>query len=82
MSVEQGHSDYPAKARLRASGWASLVPVWYLRMRLRWACESIHRLEKQLAHEFATLDTAPLHAELEALIAERDALTQRIAQRL
>ena len=81
MTVERGHSDYPPKARRRARGWDSLVPVWYLRLRLRWACEGIDRLERQLAGEFATLDTEPLHAELEALIAERDALKQRVAQR-
>ena len=80
MTVERGHSDYPPKARRRARGWGSLVPVWYLRLRLRWAREGIERIEGQLAGEFATLDTAPLHAELEALIAERDALRQRIAQ--
>ncbi|MEP7101378.1 MAG: hypothetical protein ABI781_12770 [Burkholderiales bacterium] len=80
MTVERGHSEYPSKARRRARGWGSLVPVWYLRMRLHWAGAGIDRIERQLASEFATLDTAPLHAELEALIAERDALKQRIAQ--
>ena len=79
MTVERGHSDYPPKARRRTRGWGALVPVWYLRLRLRWALEGIDRVERQLAGEFATLDTAPLHAELEALLAERDALKLRIA---
>ena len=81
MTVEHRHSDYPPKARRRARGWGSLVPAWYLRLRLRGACEGIERLERQLAGEFATLDTAPLHAELEALTAERDALSQRLDER-
>jgi hypothetical protein len=81
MTVERGHSDYPPKARRRTRAWASLVPALYLRLRLRWACAGIERLERQLAGEFATLDTAPLHAELEALIVERDLLNQRLAER-
>lgn len=81
MSLERGHREFPPKARRRGRGWGSLVPLWYLRLRLRWARDGIDRLERQLAGEFGTLETAPLHAELAALIAERDALTQRIAQR-
>lgn len=80
MTIEHGHSNYPPKPRRRARGWGALVPAWYLRLRLRWACEGIDRLERQLAGEFATLDTAPLYAELEALSAERDALKSRLAQ--
>ena len=79
MSVERGNRDYPLKAQPR--GWGSIAPSWYLRLRLRWACEGIARIERELAGEFATLDTAPLHEELEALIAERDALTQRLSMR-
>lgn len=81
MTVERGHTDYPPKLRCRVRGWGLLVPVWYLRLRLRWACDGIDHLERHLAHEFATLETLPMHAELDVLIAERDALKQRLAER-
>ena len=79
MSAERGHRDYPLKAQPR--GWGPIVPAWYLRLRLRWACEGIARIERQLADEFGLVETAPLHQELEALSAERDALLKRLAGR-
>jgi hypothetical protein len=79
MSAERERRDYPLKVSARS--WGSIVPAWYLRLRLRWACEGIARLERLLADEFAVLETAPMHRELEALIAERDALTQRLSER-
>lgn len=79
MSAERGRRDYPLKARPR--GWGSIAPTWYLRLRLRWACDGIAQIERQLADEFGVTETAPMHQELEALIAERDALSKRLAER-
>lgn len=79
MTLERNRRDYPAKARTR--GWGTWVPGWYLRLRLDWAVAGITRLERQLADEFATVDTSPLHRELEALMAEREALINRLLER-
>lgn len=82
MSVERQGRDHPLEMRsgsrrgLALPGWK-----WVLRLRLRWARQGIDALERQLASEFATLDTAPLHAELDALRAERDALLKRLGER-
>lgn len=79
MSAERGHRDYALKARSR--GWGQIVPTWYLRMRLRWACNAMLLIERQLADEFGVVETAPMYAELEALVAERDLLLKRLAAR-
>jgi hypothetical protein len=71
--------DHPLRERRR--GWGTLVPAWYLRLRLQWARQGIERIEQQLADEFALLETEPLHRELFRLTAERDALLQRLAPR-
>lgn len=49
-----------------------------LRARLRLLEQRIAALERQLAGEFATTDTAPLHEELNALTARREALLQAL----
>ncbi|MBC8057726.1 MAG: hypothetical protein H7Y61_14220 [Rhizobiales bacterium] len=80
MTVDRGEREYVLKER-RARRWGSIVPAWYLRLRLRLACQAIDRIERHLADEFGVAETAPLHAELEALFAERDALLKRLAAR-
>jgi hypothetical protein len=79
MSAEPGHRDYPLKSRRR--GWGLAVPAWYLRLRLQWTDQGIDRIGRQLAGEFGLDETAPLHAELAALTAEREALLKRLAGR-
>lgn len=79
MSVEPGRRDYPLAARRRA--WAGFVPAWWLRLRLRHLCAEIDSLERRLADEFGLAETAPMHRELEALCAARDALMKRLAAR-
>ncbi len=79
MSAERGRRDYPLKARPR--GWGLSAPAWCLHMRLRWSCNGIARIERQLADEFGVVETAPLHRELDALCAERDALLRRLTAR-
>lgn len=77
MNAERDRPDYPLKATSRVS-WGSAVPAWYLRLRLRWADASIAQLERLLCDEFGLRETAPMHRELEALVAERDALRKRL----
>lgn len=81
MNAERDRPDYPLKATARVS-WGSAVPSWYLRLRLRWAEAGIARLQQLLEREFGLEETAPLHRELEALVAERDALAKRLAAQL
>ena len=79
MGADRSRRDYPLKAQARGP-WG-VARHWYLRFRLRLAEQGIDRLERQLASEFATLDTLPLHEEIEALRAEREALLTRLAER-
>ena len=79
MSAERGRGEYSLSAQ--RTGWGLRPPVWYLRLRLRRACEAIERLQRELANEFGVVETAPVHRELEALLAERDSLHKRLAAR-
>ena len=80
MSPERERGDYPLKAT-PPRGWTAFVPAWVLRWQLRATQASIGRLEAELGREFGLAETAPLHRELEALLAERDALQARLAER-
>ena len=50
------------------------LPRFVLRLRLGLLQQSIAHLERQLAGEFASTDTAPLLREHAALVAQREAL--------
>ena len=80
MSAERERGDYPLKAT-RQRGWGSWQPGWVLRWRLGAAEAAIARLEAALGQEFGLLETAPMLRELEGLVAERDALRRRLAER-
>jgi hypothetical protein len=53
---------------------------WYLRFKLRAVTFDIDKIERELAHEFATKDIEPLVKDLERLSAERERLTAELAQ--
>ena len=60
--------------------WLKFAPPrWYVRWRLALANREIDRVERQLADEFALVETAAIHQELEALLAERHRLLTQIA---
>jgi hypothetical protein len=76
MSVDHSPREFPL--RILPPGRALLGLNWWLRLRLRWASAGIDRLSHELAGEFATEDVTPMLQELDALLAERDALVGRI----
>jgi hypothetical protein len=77
MSVKPGRADVNYVPKSRQTAW-KFMSGYLLQCRLRWAAQGIDRLERQLAEEFATVDTLPLHAELENLRAERDRLQRAL----
>lgn len=77
MSLEDRRHDFPQKAHLRDQRFS--MRRWYLRLRLRWISHDIDKLERELAGEFATVDVAPLNEQLQALIARRAAMLERLA---
>ena len=76
MSTERRAASYPFSAPLRFT--ARAVSYWCLRWRLRRLYLQIDVLERQLAGEFATLDTAPMHDALARLRATCDELECRL----
>ena len=64
--------------QIRSRAWN---PRWVSRLRLRALTHRIARLEQALADEFAIEETEPMCREWAALVAERDALRQRLAER-
>lgn len=54
------------------------LPRFVWRLRLGLLQQSIAHLERQLAGEFATTDTAPLLREHAALVARREALLAQL----
>ncbi len=80
MTLQQSSREFAVKARSARMKRFLALPGWYLRLRLRWTQHGIDRIERQLDGEFGVLETAPLHDELAALVAERDALSRRLIE--
>lgn len=80
MTLQQSSRDFTVKARSGRMKRFLALPGWYLRMRLRWTQHGIDRIERQLEDEFGVLETSPLHDELAALVAEREALARQLTE--
>jgi len=74
-------SEPPAPPRGLRFGLPRIgLPRFVVRLRLGLLQQSIAHLERQLAGEFASTDTAPLLREHAALVAQRDALLASLAE--